>query len=174
MTKPTSTFTPRKTAVKALRALRKHAIDENLDAKAIATGIGIQYSTVWLWLGRKSANYNLTHLSEDMINLYLDQYKKEHPVTTPAPPAPEQLELPVKSGWYKDKPVSLKPNTAPWVKPPEKEPEDALLVMPKKEVLAIVSAGLNRRLLNGNYVVTGIEIKGDSGRILFREEEDNG
>ena len=103
-----------------------------------------------------------------MINLYLKQYKSEHPEPTPAP---EQLELPVKSGWYKDKPVSLKPNTAPWVKPPEEEPEDALLVLPKKDVLALVSVGLNKLLLNGNYSVTGIEIKGESGRVLFKENK---
>ena len=175
---------PRKSAVAALKALRKHAKDYFLGPAEIAEDSGMKYATVWLWLTRSSSNYNLTHESEGMINLYLEEAKlkiKESEEkqmdlwndnteqstdnTTVIPKAvrvnpnkPEPTGVTLRT--YKDK-----------VTVTVKEPEDALLVLPKKEVLAIVSAGLNKLFLNGEYDVTSIAFDGGLGHIQFREKK---
>jgi hypothetical protein len=213
MTKSKHIHAPRKSAVKALRALRKYCADNHLGAAEVAQASGIKYATIWLWLGRTSANYNLTHESEDMINLYLECAQAKQTLARE-----KQLDL-----WNdnteqstdnttvipKDEPVRVEPNTCTHVGCTnytvldsnqrcsfhpittsltdvhfpsqeelkarytlvEKEPEDSLLVLPKKDVLAMMSLALNQMMLNGNYSVTAIEFKGDSGRILFTEKK---
>jgi hypothetical protein len=166
---------PRKSAVTALKALRKHAKDYLLGPLEIAEDSGMKYATVWLWLTRSSANYNLTHESEGMINLYLEEAKIRIKASEE-----KQMDL-----WNDNteqstdnttvipKAVRVNPNKVmePTGITMDKEPEDALLVLPKKEVLAIVSAGLNKLFLNGQYAVADVSFEGESGRILFREKK---
>jgi hypothetical protein len=185
MTKRQGKNTPRKTATKALRALRKHSIEEGKSAIQIAQSTGISYSAVWLWLSRDSANYNLTHESEDMINLYLEEYDKDK---TP----PVQLDLPVRLKPntetvtktivyppFDPEEVRLKPDTeeeTTGLAYPPHEDQDKMLVLPKEDVMKIVGYGLNRfmrrEITSEKYTVVGLEFEGNSGRILFRSRED--
>jgi len=87
-----TTYTPRKSAQRALRAFRKYATDHNCTPSELSKQSGITEGSVWLWLSYDDVGHNLQHRSEEAINAFLHKKKSESgaqmelSLPKPAPP----------------------------------------------------------------------------------------
>jgi len=158
-------------AERLARLCKKVMKQYDLGITALAKELKIHPATFYPWTQGTKCPKNRALYNEVIANLQsLDLTRAEN-----AHKLRPELQLSLDLVVEEPEPVRVYPNPPPMEAATtgvtlSDEPEDAMLVLPKKEVLAIVSAGLNKLLLNGNYAVTGISFKGESGRIMFKEK----